>query len=58
VRADFAISRLNRDGSPDLMFGNSYVDFAGGADQAWAAALQANGKLVVAGHRRARGRPT
>ena len=48
---DFAIARLNADGSPDTGFsgdGRQTVDF-GGADAANAVALTADGKIVVAG---------
>jgi uncharacterized delta-60 repeat protein len=48
---DFAIARLNADGSPDTGFsgdGRQTVDF-GGADAANAVDLTADGKIVVAG---------
>jgi len=48
---DFAVLRLNPDGSPDRGFGTAgslAVDF-GGYDEARAVALQADGKLMVAG---------
>ena len=48
---DFAIARLNADGTPDTGFsgdGMQTVDF-GGADSANAVALAPDGKLVVAG---------
>ena len=51
---DFAVARLNRDGSLDDSFGaegRAYADF-GGDDKAFAAALQPDGRIVVAGHRR------
>jgi uncharacterized delta-60 repeat protein len=49
---NFAVTRLNPDGSFDTGFGDggmSGADF-GGVDSAYAAALQADGKIVVAGH--------
>lgn len=49
---DFALARYNRDGSLDTDFGRSgrvSTDFAGGVDQAAAIAVQADGKIVVAG---------
>lgn len=52
---DFAVARLNGDGSPDASFGNggkATVDF-GGPTFASAVALQPNGRIVVAGHRTA-----
>lgn len=48
---DFAIARLNADGSPDTTFatgGKETVDF-GGLDAAAAVALAPDGKIVVAG---------
>ena len=48
---DFAIVRLNADGTPDTSFsgdGKQTVDF-GGADGAAAVALAPDGKIVVAG---------
>ena len=48
---DFVVTRLNADGSTDASFGGDGVlniDF-GGADYGYAAALQASGKIVVAG---------
>lgn len=48
---DFAVARLNADGSADASFGpggKRTVDF-GGADEAVAVAAQADGKLVVVG---------
>jgi uncharacterized delta-60 repeat protein len=49
---NFAVTRLNPEGSFDTGFGDggmSGADF-GGVDSAYAAALQADGKIVVAGH--------
>ncbi|HEY7642363.1 MAG TPA: delta-60 repeat domain-containing protein [Steroidobacteraceae bacterium] len=49
---DFAVARYNADGSLDTTFdgdGKLTTDFAGGSDVALAAALQADGKLLVAG---------
>jgi uncharacterized delta-60 repeat protein len=49
---DFAVTRLNPDGSFDTSFGDggtSAADF-GGDDEGFAAALQRNGKIVVAGN--------
>ncbi len=48
---DFLVTRLNADGSTDQDFagnGSIGIDF-GGTDRGYAAALQANGKIVVAG---------
>ena len=48
---NFLVGRLNPDGSPDPTFdgdGNVAIDF-GGSDSAEAAALQADGKIVIAG---------
>jgi uncharacterized delta-60 repeat protein len=50
---DVAVARLNPDGSPDATFGadgKATVDF-GFATFGYAVALQANGRIVVAGHR-------
>jgi uncharacterized delta-60 repeat protein len=52
TREDLAVWRLKPRGGPDLAFGEAglaRIDVFGGADTARAAALQANGKLVVAG---------
>jgi uncharacterized delta-60 repeat protein len=49
--ADFAVTRLNPDGSFDTSFdgdGTAAADF-GGADYGYAAALQPDGRIVVAG---------
>jgi uncharacterized delta-60 repeat protein len=49
---NFAVTRLNPAGSFDTSFGDGGVTGAdfGGADFAYAAALQPDGKVVVAGH--------
>ena len=52
---DFAVARLNADGSPDTTFGaagKATVDF-GAATFAHGMALQANGRIVVVGQRTA-----
>jgi uncharacterized delta-60 repeat protein len=57
-RADFAVTRYNADGTPDPVLdadGKLFTDF-GGADTGSALALQADGKIVVAGTRADRGR--
>jgi len=49
---DFALARYNPDGSPDDSFGahgKVTTDFAGSFDFGFALALQADGKIVVAG---------
>jgi uncharacterized delta-60 repeat protein len=48
---DFAIVRYNNDGSPDSSFGTNGIVLAdiGGIDQPTCLALQADGKIVVAG---------
>jgi len=49
--ADFAVARLNSDGSPDNSFGNQGLvttDINNG-DRAYAVALQSDGKILVAG---------
>ncbi|HSO74321.1 MAG TPA: hypothetical protein VLU47_05740, partial [Blastocatellia bacterium] len=49
---DFAVARLNVDGSPDLSFGldgKITTDFFGATDAGTALALQSNGRIVVAG---------
>jgi uncharacterized delta-60 repeat protein len=48
---DFVVTRLDADGSTDQSFGGNgtaNVDF-GGSDRGYGAALQANGKIVLAG---------
>jgi uncharacterized delta-60 repeat protein len=50
---EFALARYNTDGSLDSTFGISgrvATDFFGNDDQAWALAIQPNGKIVAAGH--------
>ncbi|HEY7056794.1 MAG TPA: Calx-beta domain-containing protein [Vicinamibacterales bacterium] len=50
---DFALARFNQDGTPDASFGiNGTVstDFAGSTDRAWAVVVDADGRIVVAGH--------
>ncbi len=50
--SDFALARYNPDGSLDATFGTDgkvRADFAGGADQAFAVAIQPDGKIVAAG---------
>ena len=52
---DFILMRFNADGSLDTGFGTggkALTDFNGGNDRAHAVALQANGKIVVAGYAR------
>jgi uncharacterized delta-60 repeat protein len=49
---DFALARYNTDGSLDTTFdgdGKVTTDFAGGNDQAFDVAIQADGKIVAAG---------
>jgi uncharacterized delta-60 repeat protein len=49
---DFALARYQADGTPDPTFatnGTVVTDFSGGADAAFALALQADGMIVVAG---------
>ncbi len=49
---DFAVARFNTDGSPDTTFGTGGVvttDFASDVDSASAVAIQADGKIVLAG---------
>jgi uncharacterized delta-60 repeat protein len=51
-RGDLALLRLERDGTPDTTFGSGgkvLTDVAGGADTAYAVAVQPDGKIVVAG---------
>src|SRR5262249_29362107 len=50
---DFAVARYNPDGSLDPTFGNNGTEswaYGPGDDIAWAVALQADGKIVVAGY--------
>lgn len=52
VLGDMAVARLNTDGSLDAGFdgdGRAVVDFGGMNDWAYAAAVQSDGKIVVAG---------
>jgi len=52
VSSDFAVARLNSDGTPDTTFsddGLATADFDGHRDGGAAIALQADGKIVVAG---------
>lgn len=49
---DFALARFNSDGSPDVTFGTGGLvstDFGFGADEAFAVALQKDGRIVAAG---------
>src|SRR5919106_25221 len=50
---DFALARYNRDGSLDATFGEEdgkvTTDFFAGADEAFAVAMQADGKIVAGG---------
>jgi uncharacterized delta-60 repeat protein/uncharacterized repeat protein (TIGR01451 family) len=49
---DFALARYNADGSLDTTFdgdGKVTTDFAGSSDQAFAVAIQGDGKIVAAG---------
>jgi uncharacterized delta-60 repeat protein len=46
---DFALARYNSDGSLDAGFGKVTTDFAGSQDQAFAVAVQPDGKIVAAG---------
>jgi uncharacterized delta-60 repeat protein len=51
-QTNFALARYNSDGSLDASFGaQGFVstDFNGNADEAWAAVLQPDGKIVAAG---------
>jgi hypothetical protein len=48
---DFALARYNKDGSLDTSFGDDgkvTTDFGGTVDQAFALAIQRNGKIVLA----------
>jgi uncharacterized delta-60 repeat protein len=52
--SDFAVVRLNPDGSVDTSFsgdGVAFTDFVGGEDRAFAVAVQSDGKIVAAGER-------
>ena len=49
---DFAVMRYNPDGSPDLLFGSGgriTVDFDGSKDEAYALAIQDDGKIILGG---------
>lgn len=51
-RGDLALLRLERDGTPDTTFGAGgkvLTDVAGGAETAYAVAVQPDGKIVIAG---------
>jgi uncharacterized delta-60 repeat protein len=53
--SDFALVRYNADGSLDTTFGAGgliHTDFGSTNDEAYAMALQADGKIVVVGHTR------
>ena len=53
TRDDFALARHTGDGILDTSFGTGgkvTTDFAGSTDQAWTVLIQADGKIVVAGH--------
>ena len=50
---DFALVRYNPDGSLDGGFGGDGMvttDLGGPGDEAWGLAIQADGKIVAAGH--------
>jgi len=52
VNRNFAVARYNTDGTLDQIFGvggKVHTDFNSNDDQAWAAALQADGKIVLGG---------
>ena len=52
AHSDFALARYNRDGSLDTSFGSGgkvVTDFFNGPDDAFAVAIQADGKIVLAG---------
>jgi uncharacterized delta-60 repeat protein len=52
LSSDFAVARLNSDGTPDMTFsddGLATADFDGHRDAAGAIALQTDGKIVLAG---------
>src|SRR5262245_12852436 len=46
---NFAVARYNSDGALDASFGKVTTDFAVGSDQAFAVAVQPDGKIVAAG---------
>jgi uncharacterized delta-60 repeat protein len=49
---DFAVARLNADGSPDATFdgdGRATADFSGNIDEIYALALQPDGKIIAVG---------
>lgn len=53
--ADFQISRLLPNGTPDPSWGNGghvTLDFAGSGDGVWALAIQPDGKIIAAGQSR------
>ncbi len=53
VNADFAIARLNVDGTLDTTFGTGGIvttDIAGGADEAVGVVIQGDGRIVVGGY--------
>jgi uncharacterized delta-60 repeat protein len=50
--SSFALARYNVDGSPDTSFGGTgqvTTSFGGNDDEAWAVALQSDGKIIAAG---------
>ncbi|MBV9960279.1 MAG: VCBS repeat-containing protein, partial [Acidobacteria bacterium] len=50
--SDFAVARYNSDGSPDTSFGTggqAHTSFGDSRDQAYAVAIQADGKILVSG---------
>jgi len=52
VSGDFALARYNTNGSPDTLFGTNghlTTDFASGADEAYALAIQTDSMILVAG---------
>jgi uncharacterized delta-60 repeat protein len=54
VAFDFAVSRYNPDGTPDMSFdgdGKVVTQLSGDGDEANAVAIQTDGKIVVAGYR-------
>ena len=53
--ADYQITRLNRDGTPDSTFGSGghvTIDFAGSGDGVYGLAVQPDGKIIAAGRSR------